>query len=101
MEELVNKIDLVEECFVFGMPKGEDVLLSVKIKYDEEVIKENYSNVSKEELEKIIWNKVKEVNKLVPKYKYIKHMILTDEEFIKTTTNKIKRYEELKKINDM
>ena len=101
MEELVNKIDLVEECFVYGMPKGDDVLLSVKIKYDEKVAKEQYPNTSKEELEKIIWNKVKEVNKLVPTYKYIKHMILTDEEFIKTTTNKIKRHEELKKINNM
>lgn len=99
IEENLNKIDLVQECFVFGLPKGDDVVLSVKIKYNEEVVKEKYSNLTEEELKKIIWEKVKEVNKLVPKYKYIKNMILTSEEFAKTTTNKIKRFEELKKMN--
>ncbi len=99
MEENINKIDLVEECFVFGLPKADDVILSVKIKYNEEIVKEKYSTLSREELKKIIWEKVKETNKLVPKYKYVKNMILTDEEFSKTTTNKIKRFEELKKMN--
>ena len=98
IEEHINKIDLVEDCFVFGMPKDDDVVLSVKIKYDETVAKEKYNELSKEELEKVIWEKIKEANRLVPKYKYIKHMIVTDEEFAKTTTNKIKRHEEMKKM---
>ncbi len=63
------------------------------------MIKEKYPDLSKEEIYKVIWDKVKEKNKLVPKYKYIKNMILTDEEFAKTTTNKIKRFEEMKKMN--
>ena len=99
IEEQINKIDLVEECFVYGLPKGDDVLLSVKIKYDEEIAKTQYPNLNKEELHKTIWNKVKEKNKLLPKYKYVKNMVLTNEEFAKTTTNKIKRFEELKKMN--
>lgn len=99
IEEQINKIDLVEECFVYGLPKGDDVLLSVKIKYDEEIAKTQYPNLNKEELHKAIWNKVKEKNKLLPKYKYVKNMVLTNEEFAKTTTNKIKRFEELKKMN--
>lgn len=99
VEENINKIDLVQECFVFGLPRNNDVVLSVKIKYDEEVAKLKYPDLSREGIEKVIWEKVKEANKLVPKYKYIKHMIVTDEEFAKTTTNKIKRYEELKKLN--
>ncbi len=99
IEEQINKIDLVEECFVYGLPKDDDVLLSVKIKYDEEIAKTQYPNLNKEELHKAIWNKVKEKNKLLPKYKYVKNMVLTNEEFAKTTTNKIKRFEELKKMN--
>ena len=99
MEDLVNSIDLVDECFVYGMPKEKDVMLSVKIKYDKDKVRELYpEGISDEELEKVIWNKVKEKNKLVPKYKYIKHMILTTEDFIKTSTNKIKRFEEIKKV---
>ena len=34
----------------------------------------------------------------MPKYKYVKEMIITEEELIKTTTLKIKRHEEMKKI---
>ena len=74
MEDLVNQIDLVEESFVFGMPKGDDLLLSVEIKYNEKVAKEKYPNLNEEEIKKLIWNKVKETNKLLPKYKYIKNM---------------------------
>ena len=43
-------------------------------------------------------NKVKEVNKLMPKYKYVREMVITEEPLIKTTTLKIKRHEELKKV---
>lgn len=99
IEENINKIDLVEDCFVFGMPKADDLVLSVKIKYNEEVIKRKYPSLNMEELKTTIWNKVKEINKLMPKYKYIKNMILTNMEFAKTTTNKIKRFEEMKKMN--
>ena len=34
----------------------------------------------------------------MPTYKYIKEMVLTEEELIKTTTLKIKRFEEIKKV---
>ena len=42
--------------------------------------------------------KIKELNKKMPTYKYIRNLIITDEPLIKTTTNKVKRQEELKKI---
>ena len=41
---------------------------------------------------------MKEINTTLPKYKYMKHMILTKEPLIKTTTNKVKRNEEMKLI---
>ena len=34
----------------------------------------------------------------MPAYKYIKEITVTEEELIKTTTQKIKRHEEMKKI---
>lgn len=98
LEELVNKIDVVKESMVFGFPKEDDVDVSVKIQYDEDVRKEKYAELSDEEFEKVVWNEIKEINKEMPKYKYMKHMILTTEDFIKTTTAKIKRFEEMKKI---
>lgn len=98
LEELVNKIDVVKESMVFGFPKEDDVDVSVKIQYDEEIRKEKYATLSDEEFEKMVWNEIKKINKEMPKYKYMKHMILTTEDFIKTTTAKIKRFEEMKRI---
>lgn len=101
LEILVNRLDEVEECMVFATPDKKDkndVKLSVKIVYNKDEVKAKYGDIEKEELEKIIWQKIKEINKTFPPYKYIKNMILTDEELIKTTTKKIKRNEELKRI---
>ena len=83
---------------VFGLPKDDDLLLSVKVQYDEEVAKEKYPNADEKEIERIIWEEIKEINKTLPTYKYIKNLIVTKEDFIKTTTAKIKRHEEMKRM---
>lgn len=101
LEVLINRLDLVEECIVYGMPDEKDkndLKLSVKVVYNKDVAKEKYPNATEDELRKVIWEKIKEINKTFPPYKYIKNMILTDEELIKTTTKKVKRQEEIKKI---
>ena len=101
LETLVNRIDLVEESMVFGLPDEKDkndVMLSVKIVYNEEEAKEKYEGKTEKELYEIIWNKIKELNKTFPRYKHIQKMILTKEELIKTTTKKVKRQEEMKRI---
>ncbi len=94
LEVLVNNLPEVEECFIYGMAqKGDknDPMVSVKIVYNKDAI----INRSEDELYDILWNEVKEINKTLPPYKYIKNMIITDEPLIKTTTHKIKRKEEL------
>lgn len=101
LETLVNRLDLVEESMVFGLPSKEDkndIKLSVKIVYNKEVVKNKYTNKTIEELHKILWEQIKEINKSFPRYKYIQNMILTDKELIKTTTKKVKRHEEMKLI---
>ena len=102
IETLVNRIDLVEECMVFGMPDEvdkNDIKLSVKVVYNKEEVKQQYGDISFDEIKNIIWDRIKnEVNTTVPRYKHIMNMILTDKELIKTTTKKVKRNEELKEI---
>lgn len=101
LELLVNRLEIVEESMVFGMPSKDDkddVKVSVKISYNKEVVKEKYKDKSEEELYQIVWEQIKELNKTFPRYKHIQNMILTSEELIKTTTKKIKRQEEMKKI---
>lgn len=101
LELLVNRLELVEECMVFGLPDNkekDDVKVSVKIVYNKEVAKQKYSGKTEEELYKIIWEQIKELNKSFPRYKHIQKMFLTDTELIKTTTKKVKRQEEMKLI---
>ena len=102
IETLVNRIDLVSECMVFGMPNPNDkndISVAVKVVFDDTVIKEKYSDKSEDELNKIIWDKIKEVNNSFPKYKHIQRLITSHEELIKTTTKKVKRQEEMKLIS--
>lgn len=99
IESLLEKSELVKECMVFGMPARDgDVTLSVKICYDKDYVKKQFGDITIDDLKEKIWNWVKEVNKTMPKYKYVKKLILTDEELVKTTTLKIKRNIEMNKI---
>ena len=99
LEILVSNLPYVAENMVFGMPKDDDLLLSVKIVYNKDYVKEHYPNTSEEELKEIIRKDIKEeVNSKLTNFKHIKNVIITDEPMIKTTTNKVKRKEEMKKI---
>ena len=89
---------------VFGLNNKEDkndVMVSIKIVYDEETIKEKYSEKTEEELRNIVWEQIKQVNTTFPKYKHIKNLITSHEELIKTTTKKVKRQEEMKLIMEL
>ncbi len=97
IEQLISKLPYVSEVMVFGKEKEDDLVVSAKIVYNKEYVKEKYKDIDEEELREIIWKDIKKINKLMPKYKYIKNLIITDEPMIKTTTAKIKRFEELKK----
>ena len=106
MENLVNRIEGVKESFIFGKPVSEDkddIKINAKIVFDRDIVREVY-NVSDDEQEiyQAIAEKVKEINKTMPPYKAIRGIIITEEPLIKTTTNKIKRQENLKAIeNDL
>ena len=99
LETLVNKIEGVKESFVYGRPEADgDYKICAKIVYDVDVAKEFYGVNNEEELKDVLWKEVKKVNKTMPAYKYIREISITDKELIKTTTQKIKRFEEIKTV---
>ena len=99
LEALINKIEGVKESFVYGRTEdNEDYKICAKIVYDAEIIKELYNKQNEDEIKEIIWNEVKKINKQMPAYKYIRDIIVTEKELIKTTTQKIKRHEEIKTV---
>lgn len=98
LENLINNLKYVEESMVYGKQKGDDVLISAKIVYNAEYINDRYPNIEEQELRKIIWEDIKEINKSLINYKHIKNIVITDKPMIKTTTAKIKRFEEMKTL---
>ncbi len=102
IENLVNRIEGVTESFIFGKQRGsdkDDIKINVKVVFDREIVKDVYKVETDEEIYEAIRAKIKEINKLMPQYKAIRGMILSEEPLIKTTTNKIKRQENLDVIN--
>ena len=99
LEILISALPFVAENIVYGKPdKDGDLKLCTKIVYKPEVMEEMFKNIPKEEYHNIIWKEIKKINKTMPAYKYIRELIVTDEELIKTTTQKVKRHEEIKRI---
>ena len=101
IETVINKIEGVKESFVYGKPEEDDEIdlkICAEIVYDKEIMKETYGVETEEEILNIMWDKIKEINKTMPAYKYIKEILITEKELIKKTTMKIKRHKEMKKI---
>lgn len=104
IEALINKLPYISESMVFGYventknDRNSDVVLYAKLVYNKDEIKKFVSDESK--YYDYIFNDIKtKINKQMPAYKYIRKIIVTDIPLIKTTTQKIKRNEELKLIN--
>ena len=99
LEMLINKIDGIEESMVYGkLEEDGDYKICAKIVYNKENAKELFGTEDEVELKEKILVEVKKVNKQMPAYKYIREIIITDKELIKTTTRKIKRFEEMKTL---
>ncbi len=99
IEALINKIEGVKESFVYGKPEDDgDYKICAKIVYDEDLVEEIFGTKNPEELKEKIWQEVKKINKAMPAYKYVREISVTNKELIKTTTQKVKRFEEIKTV---
>ena len=105
IEGLLQKIPEIKEVMVYGKSPEKDenkkndkeLILTARIIPEIDYIKETYGEKTEEEIQDIIWGKVKEVNKKLTSYKYIKNLEIKYDEFEKTSTMKIKRYKEINK----
>jgi len=94
LEFLVCRHQEVAECMVYGeyVEKHQETQLSVQILPNFEYIQETYGDKQPEEIEKMIETIISKINKRNARYKFIRNVYLRENEFIKTTTRKIKRY---------
>lgn len=95
LEFLINKLAYVKESIVYAkqQKKGE-LMICAKIVYDDEVMRDKFGD-DIDKYNDIIWSDVKEINKNIPIYKHIKNIKITNKPLIKTTTQKVKRFEEI------
>lgn len=102
IEALIGRIDGVKESFVYGVPANnadeKESKINAEIVYEKERMKELIETDDEDKIKEYMWEHVKEINKTMPSYKYIREIIVTDQELIKTTTQKVKRHEEIKKV---
>ena len=99
LEFLINKLPYVEESLVYSRDKSKtDTVLCAKIVYNKDNLVEHFGEKTEKEYNKLVWEDIKIINKDLPTFKHIKEIILTDEPLEKTTTQKVKRYVELKKL---
>ena len=103
IEYYLNDNPLISESLVLGIKHENDdeTYISAQIFPNIEAIKDSLNGItpSKEEVHKIISNIIKSVNSNLPNYKHIKSFNIRDEEFEKTTTQKIKRFGNNMKID--
>lgn len=101
LEYFLHNVPEIKECMVYGkedskLNKG--LIVTARVLPDYEEIEQLHGkDISEEEVYNIIWNKIKEINKNLVSYKVIKGLEIKKDEFVKTTTRKIKRQEEIKK----
>ena len=103
IELLLSKIPEISESMVYGkevVGEKELIITAKVIPNQEEIERLHGKDLTEEQIHKIIWDKIKEVNKSLTSYKAIKKLELKHDEFEKTTTMKIKRYVELQKDKD-
>ena len=103
VEYYLNDSPLISESLVLGIQKENDdeTYINAQIYPNIQAITEYLkgSVPTKEEVWKVVSDVVAGVNKKLPNYKHIKGFDIRENEFEKTTTQKIKRYGKNMKID--
>ena len=98
LELLLGDVDVISESMVYGKEvQGEkELIVTARVIPNYDRIKELFGDVSTSEIYRLIMHEIREINKKTTNYKAIKDLEIKDGPFIKTTTQKIKRFAEIK-----
>ena len=99
IEQLISHYTFIKESMVFGDPDTDgDVTVSVKFVLDPKVLEDE--GIKEEDIRNRLENVVREINLLIPSYKGIRGFVYSYQDLTKTTTLKVKRYQEINKIQE-
>lgn len=94
LESLVIESTSVKDCMVYGsrLQEEDDDEITIQILPDIEEIELSQGRIlTHKELEKYFKEEIYQINKELPSYKRMTRIIIREGDFVRTTTNKIKR----------
>ena len=96
VEFYLAQSEFIEEILVYGVEdeKTGDTVVKAEVFLDREAINETAGELTVEELRQFIKKEIDRINEQMPVYKRVKRFAIRDTEFEKTTTRKIKRFDE-------
>ncbi|MGE5474076.1 MAG: AMP-dependent synthetase/ligase [Ignavibacteriales bacterium] len=100
LEAILNKSPYIKESMVWEKHEDNgDIKLCATVVVNNDYLENKFASklLTDEEIHSLIEHEIKEVNKKMPIYKYIREFTIKKTDFIKTTTQKIKRY--MEKVN--
>lgn len=98
IEEVLNSLPCILECMVYGLLSGNEDIVAVQVLPDLENIEEVLGHKPDEdEIYKYVKSAVNEANMTMTSYKRVKQVVIRKEDFIRTTTRKIKRQDNIPK----
>jgi len=94
LEEMLKNDPYVKESMVYGLEddRDEGMLVAVQIIPDMEAIEKDFGKDKTEaEIHDILKESLHGINETLPSYKRIRNIVVRHDDFVKTTTKKIKR----------
>lgn len=99
LEELVAKLPFVSEVMVYGKGNQDDLQVAAKIVYSKEYFEEKMPGKNENELATAMKEDIARINETLPTHQHIKHLTFQTAPLAKTSTAKVKRFEEIAKEN--
>ncbi|MEN8905705.1 MAG: AMP-binding protein [Clostridiales bacterium] len=100
-EFLLGDYEEIKESYVWGFKTSEgNIQICAKIVLNKDIILKD-GQITEEKIANKVKEIIKNINKIIPRYKIIRYFLLTYDELIKTTTLKVKRPLEDKAIKEL
>ncbi len=99
IELLISQYKFIKESMVFGdLDTDGDVSVSVKFVLDPQILEAE--GIAETDIEKRLEDVVREINLQIPSFKGIRGYVYSFQDLTKTTTLKVKRFQEVNKIQE-
>ncbi len=96
VELYMNRNKYIQESLVHGVEKDDDTIVSAQIRPAYDVIYEEFGkDLSEDDIKALIKTAVSDINEKLPIYKRVRDFSVRANDFVKTTTHKIKRHKNM------